>query len=233
MRVSERPRSTARKPRPDQPEAILWDNDGVLVETEALYFRASREVLASAGVELSRRDFVEISLRRGASCFELAEHAGVGAGQIASMRAARDGRYLELLNAGVGVLDGVRETLSSLHGRLPMAIVTSSKGEHFDAIHAGTGLLEFFEFALTAEHYERHKPDPEPYLAAARRLGVDPRKCLAVEDSERGLTAAVAAGMRCVAVPRGLASAGDFTAAWQVLSTIRDLPAVLASWDTG
>jgi HAD superfamily hydrolase (TIGR01509 family) len=232
MRVLERLRPRARERSSKRPEAILWDNDGVLVETEALYFRASREVLAAAGIELSRAEFVEISLRRGASCFELAEHAGFGAGEITAMRADRDRRYLELLHLGVSVLDGVRETLSQLRGRLPMAIVTSSKGEHFDAIHTNSGLLAYFEVALTAEDYERSKPDPEPYLAAARRLDVDPRVCLAVEDSERGLTSAVAAGMRCVAVPSGLASAGDLAAAWRILPTIRDLPALLDRWHT-
>ena len=224
MRVTERAPTPHRD---DYPEAILWDNDGVLVETEGLYFRASREVLASVGLELSRADFVEISLRRGASCFELAEEAGFDGHAVAEMRRTRDDRFLELLNAGVTVIDGVRETLAELHGRAPMVIVTSSKTQHFQAIHAQTGLLDYFDFTLCAEDYGRHTPDPEPYETAARRLGVDPGVCIAVEDSERGVSAAVAAGMRCVAVPGWLAAEGDYGAAWRVLETIRHLPSLL------
>lgn len=213
------------------PAALLWDNDGVLVDTEALYFRASREVLADAGIALTRDAFVEISLRRGASCFELAEAAGASQEQVDSMRIERDRRYLALVQAGPRVIDGVRETLDALAG-MRMAVVTSSKRQHFEAIHAKSGLLDAFEFALTAEDYSKSKPHPAPYLAAAARLGVEPQSCLAIEDTERGLAAAAAAGMRCVAVPNELIRDGDFSAAWRVLDAIDHLPAAIAAWSS-
>ncbi len=213
-----------------RPAALLWDNDGVLVDTERLYFEASREVLAGAGVELTSEQFVEISLRCGASCLELATDAGASPDRIAAMRAERDRRYTQLIGTGVPVIDGVREVLATFHGQLPMAIVTSSKREHFDAIHAAAGLLEFFDFALTAEDYERTKPHPEPYLAAAARLDVEPSHCVAIEDTERGVKAAVAAGMPCLAIPNELISEGDFSAAWQVLGTIHELPGAIARY---
>jgi HAD superfamily hydrolase (TIGR01509 family) len=125
-------------------------------------------------------------------------------------------------------MPGVRETLASLQGQLPMAVVTASGREHFELIHAGLGLLRHFEFVLADGDYARHKPEPDPYLAAARRLGLDPSDCIAVEDSERGLRAAVAAGMRCLVVPSGFSAGGDFSAADRVLDSASDIPNVLA-----
>ena len=111
-----------------------------------------------------------------------------------------------------------------------MAVVTSSKRAHFNAIHADSQLDQFFEFVLTAEDYDRFKPHPEPYLRAAARLKVEPERCLVIEDTERGVSAAVAAGMRCVALPNGLSADGDYSAAWEVLESVRELPSALERW---
>lgn len=205
--------------------AILWDNDGVLVDTEPLYLRANQEVLGRVGVALSETDYREISLRQGRSVFVLAERHGCSDEHIDALRSERDARYAELLDEGVDVLEGVRETLAALHGRLPMGIVTSSQRGHFERIHAATGLLDYFEFSLASGEYRRHKPHPDPYLAGARRLGLAPAECLAVEDTERGLRAAVAAGMRCLVIPRPLSADGDFSRAHSVLEAAHDLPA--------
>jgi len=207
--------------------AILWDNDGVLVDTEPLFLQATRDALARVEVALELEQYVEISLARGRSCLDLAAERGVSAGGIEELRAWRNVRYSELLRGGVRVFEGVMESVSSLHGRFPMAIVTSSNPEHFDEIHEPLGLVEYFEFVLTNGDYVRHKPHPEPYLCAAERLGVEPESCLVVEDTERGLEAAVAAGMRCVVVPHALTRRGDFRRAHGVLDSLSELPDVV------
>lgn len=210
-----------------RPRALLWDNDGVLVDTEPLFFQATREVLADFGVVLREDVYVDFALRRGHSLFDLIAERGVSREEIRRTREVRDARYMDLLRAGVTVLDGVRETLSELSGRLPMAIVTASGRAHFETIHEPLGLLEHFDFVLAKGDYPRKKPAPDPYLAAAERLGLHPGECLVVEDSERGLQAAVAAGMRCLVVPSGLSRGGDFGAAHRVLASAREVPAAL------
>jgi HAD superfamily hydrolase (TIGR01509 family) len=207
-------------------EAILWDNDGVLVDTEGLYYEANREILAELGVELSHALFADYSLRQGRTVFDLAP--GLHPDEFDRLRRRRNVRYEALITEGVRVFDGVEACLRDLHGRLPMAIVTSSNAEHFESIHAQTGLLRYFEFALKNGDYDRHKPHPEPYLTAASRLGLEPEQCLVVEDTERGLRAAVAAGMRCLVIPHELSSFGDFSAAHAVLDEVCEVPAVLA-----
>jgi HAD superfamily hydrolase (TIGR01509 family) len=206
----------------------LWDNDGVLVDTERLFFRATSEIFGGFGIEVTRELYVDYAMRHGRSLFELMSARGAGEEEIRRIRSRRDDRYTQLLREGVDVMPGVRETLASLEGQLPMAIVTASGREHFELIHAGLGLLRHFEFVLADGDYARHKPEPDPYLAAARRLGLDPSDCIAVEDSERGLRAAVAAGMRCLVVPNGFSAGGDFSAADRVLDSASDIPNALA-----
>ncbi|HTO08318.1 MAG TPA: HAD family phosphatase, partial [Myxococcota bacterium] len=210
-------------------KAILWDNDGVLVDTERFYFEASRAALVRLGVAFDEAIYVDHCLRHGASCFDLARAQGVSETAITAARAERDAHYAELISA-VELIPGVRETLESLYGRVPMAVVTSSHPEHFELQHARTGARRFFEFVLTGADYTRSKPDPEPYLLAAERIGVAPADCLAVEDSERGLVAATRAGMRCAVIPRWLSASGNFDAAWRVLPEIGRVPELFADW---
>ena len=208
-------------------QAILWDNDGVLVDTEELYFRATRELLAELGIALSEADFIDVSLRRGASCFDLASERGIDAGVIEATRLRRNARYEQLLRGGVELIDGVAATLHALRGLARMAIVTSTRPEHFALVHEHTGIRDEFELVLTGADYARFKPDPEPYLMAAERLGVAPADCLVVEDTERGLVSATRAGMRCVVIPRGLSAGGDYASAYRVLERVEDLPPIV------
>jgi HAD superfamily hydrolase (TIGR01509 family) len=203
-------------------EWIFWDNDGVLVDTEPLYFRATAEVLQAAGFALSRSEFIEISLNRGESAFAGAE-ALLGPAEGERLRRERDARYAELLAGGVDPAAGVEATLAALQGRVRMAIVTSCKRRHFELIHRRSGLLEYFDFILTREDYRQPKPHPEAYLSALARTGRAPQACLAVEDSQRGVRAAVAAGLRCLALPGELTRHSDFSSAHCVLGEVGEV----------
>lgn len=191
--------------------AIFWDNDGVLMQTEHLYFQANQEALGRAGIDLSLDAFRHISLQQGESVLQLAGE------KEEEIRPWRNRRYRELLISEARVMPGARELLVSLHGRLPMAIVTSCRRPHFVEMHRHSNLSGYFDFILTREDYVNGKPDPEPYLTACARAGVDPTRCLAVEDSQRGVRAAAAAGLQVAAFPGTLNDGGDFTAAsWRI-----------------
>lgn len=206
---------------------IFWDNDGVLVETEHLYFSASRDVLADAGIVLTREMFVQISLVKGRSVLDLAA-AGMSPADLEHLQEQRNRRYSELLRTGSQVVDGVAETLRRLSGTVSMGIVTSSRRTHFDIIHRHSGLLPFFDFVITCEDVARTKPHPEPYLKALAMSGSRPDRCLVVEDTERGLISAIRAGMDCIVIPNGMLDRGDFGAARHVLKTVRDIPGLVS-----
>jgi HAD superfamily hydrolase (TIGR01509 family) len=108
-----------------------------------------------------------------------------------------------------------------------MAIVTSCTRDNFLQMHRTSGLLGYFDFILTREDYGASKPDPEPYLTACLRAGLDPVRCLAIEDSERGVTSAARAGLSVAAIPGEMNRGGDFTAARWLLDAIHELPKLL------
>ena len=206
---------------------IFWDNDGVLVDTESYYLQASREALALLGIVLTPSQFADISLNQGRSIFDLATERGHAKGSISKLRTWRDKRYAELLEQRDMTLAGVREVLEKLHGKISMAIVTSSKREHFDIIHRQTSLLPFFDFYLTREDYNLSKPSAEPYLMALEKSGQQAQDVLVIEDSPRGLTAAKAAGLACWVIPTQLTSLRELIGADRILQQIDELPTLL------
>ena len=153
-------------------DAILFDNDGVLVDTEHLYFRANQETLAGIGVDLDAAAYVQLFLREGTGAWHLARERGLGPADVDALRAARDRRYFELVTGADVVIPGVAEIVPALARRYRLAIVTSSEPGPFARTHARTGLLQHFELVLAQGDYARSKPEPDPYLRAVERLGV-------------------------------------------------------------
>ena len=208
-------------------QAIFWDNDGVLVETEHLYFQATQHVLASVGVHLTQDEYIELFLVQGRGAWHLAEEHGIAPSDIDRLRRERNALYGDWLAQAPRLIADVSRVLDALHGRYVMGVVTSSRKDHFDLIHRTTGLLKYFDFVLTASDYSHAKPDPEPYLRAVERSGVGREACVAIEDSERGLASAKGAGVNCIVVPTALTRGGHFHGAHLVLESIGEILAVL------
>ncbi|MBF5043306.1 HAD family phosphatase [Aggregicoccus sp. 17bor-14] len=208
---------------------LLWDHDGVLVDTEHLYYQATREVMATVGATLTEALYRQHFLVESRGAWHLAEARGVDAAGVARLKALRDARYVELLSTGDRVIPGVRELLTALSPRFRMAIVTSSHRAHFDVLHRESGLPSFFSFVLTREDYAESKPHPEPYLAAVARFGARPEECLVIEDSRRGLLSARAAGLRCWVLPSPLTAQSSFDEADRRFSSLAELSAALTS----
>ena len=207
--------------------AIFWDNDGVLVDTEHLYFEATRKVLAQAGIRLTEDTYLELFLKQGRGAWHLAEERGVPPADIDRLREERNALYAHLLDQAPRLIEGVLDVLEALHGKYVMGVVTSSRKDHFDVIHRSTGVLKYFDFVLAAGDYSRGKPAPDPYLLAVERSGAAPDECIAVEDSERGLEAAVLAGLNCLIVPSRLTRSCAFRGAHRILGSVREVPLAL------
>jgi len=208
-------------------KAIFWDNDGVLVDTEHLYFEATRDVLASINISLSEEQYVELFLTQGKGAWHLAEARGLPPHEIDRLREERNRLYATRLGLGPLVIPGVTGALDALHGRYLMGVVTSSRKDHFDLIHQATGLPRYFDFVLAAGDYARAKPEPDPYELAIERSGFDREACVAIEDSERGLESAKRAGIRCIVVPSKLTRRCRFDGAHRVLENVGQIPDVL------
>jgi len=209
-------------------KAIFWDNDGFLVDMERLYFLATEQVLATVGVPLTKEQYIELFLVQGQGAWHLAADKGVSPGAIAQLRHERNTLYSTLLCREPLLMTGVRDVLNALYRTYVMGIVTSSEPDHFALMHQTTGLLPYFQFVLTARDYTYSKPHPEPYLLAVERSGCGKEECLVIEDSERGLLAATAAGLQCIVVPNEFTRGSSFAGAYKVLASITDLLAELS-----
>ena len=202
-------------------KAIFWDNDGVLVDTERLYFLATQHVLATVGIPLTQEQYIDLFLVQGKGAWHLAADKGVSPNAIAQLCHERNTLYSTFLCQEYLLMAGVREVLDALYGTYVMGIITSAEPDHFALIHQATGLLPYFHFVLTARDYTHSKPHPEPYLLAVERSGCRKEECLVIEDSERGLMAATAAGLRCIVVPSAFTRGSNFAAAYKVLESLR------------
>ena len=205
---------------------ILWDNDGVLVDTESWYFKATQRALYELGISLEETAYLQ-RMVRGASSWELAEAAGIDPELIETKRQQRNAYYEAYLAQEAIEIAGVETVLEMLSRTHKMAIVTTSTRPHFELIHNDRNLLRYMDFVLTREDYVSSKPDPEPYLLALKTFGADADECLVVEDSQRGLQAAIAAGIDCAVVHNTFTSSHDFTGAHHLLNSLDELPGIL------
>ncbi len=211
-------------------KAVVWDNDGVLVDTERLYFEASARILATVGYVLTKEAFVQTSMTAGLSLFDLVD---VDHEEHADLRDQRNALYSELLTGRDLTIEGARETLDALKGRVRMMIVTSSRRDHFEIIHQSTELLSYFESVVDKSDFQQSKPHPEPYLMGLKRLGLTADHCIVVEDSARGMTSAIRAGLRCIVVPNALTKDVDFEGAYRVVDKVGDVVGVVEELEQG
>lgn len=209
--------------------AILWDNDGVLVDTERWFFEANRLELAAIGVTATSAQFEEINLRHGVSLLSL---SGLGGEDLRALYARRDARYSELLRTEQLAIPGMLALLERMKEHcFTTGIVTASHRAHFDIIHGRSGMLEHVDFAVVREDYRRAKPYPDGYLAGVERAGLAARDCLAVEDSPRGITAARAAGLACVFfTPGGVRADREVGDVFARAGSAEELEVVLGQW---
>jgi HAD superfamily hydrolase (TIGR01509 family) len=182
-------------------EAVVFDLDGVIVDSEPVWEQVRRQVVAEHGgrwtPDAQRRI---MGMSTGEWARYLSQDLGVGlpletvaATVIEGMRA----RYRE----GVPLMPGATDAVRTLAGRWPLGLASSSPPALIDAALDGASLRECFTVTLSTEQVRRGKPAPDIYLAVTARLNRAPGNCAAVEDSTNGILSAVAAGLRVIAVP--------------------------------
>lgn len=188
-----------------RPTAVVLDFDGTTVDSEGVARAAMAQVLAEDGHALTDADHDAVVGRAWPHTRAyLVELMGYDDDGIAAYRRRVRDAFRTRLDEVV-VFDDVATTLASLRqDGVPLAVCTSSGREYLEALLERTGLDQVFDATVAREDTSEHKPDPAPYRLAARRLGVDPAACAAVEDTPAGVEAARAAGMRVLGVDRGL-----------------------------
>lgn len=188
---------------------IIFDCDGVLVDSESLVVEVESELLTAAGFALSPQDLIEryVGLNYEAMMVSIGE--AFGRPVPADVAAAVPQAALERLEAEVRPVPGITDVLDRLGSR-PRCVASSSSVERIEASLRTAGIDHHVkpEWIFSADHVENPKPAPDVFLLAAASMGVDPARCLVIEDSAHGVTGAVAAGMTAV----GFTAAGHMDA---------------------
>ena len=205
---------------------ILFDHDGVLVDTEFWYYKAGERALADIGFTLDRDQYLR-DMTQGLATWAQAKAACIDESTISRQREVRNVYYQEYLRTEDIEIEGVLETLDVLAGEYRMGIITTSKPHDFVLIHERRSILNHMEFYLTREDYERAKPHPEPYLKGLQRFGATAAETVVIEDSARGLKSAIAAGIDCIVVANEFTATHDLSKATARVATFTELPSTI------
>jgi HAD superfamily hydrolase (TIGR01509 family) len=184
--------------------AVVFDLDGVIIDSEEVWEEVRRGYVAEHGREF-RPDSQDrmMGMSTGEWSRHLAEEVGV---PRTAEQVAADvlGRMAERYRADLPLIPGAVEAVRRIGERFTLALASSSARILIDQVLATAGLRDAFQVTLSTEEVPRGKPYPDVYLAAAEKLGLSPAACAAVEDSSNGLRSAAAAGLAVVAVPHGV-----------------------------
>jgi len=180
--------------------AVLWDMDGVLVDTGQLHYETWKLVLDAQGIPFDMEAFNKIFGRNNASSLELLLGHPPSAELLGLVDTVKEETFRQLARERVRLLPGVVSWLEAFQAlNLPQAVASSAPMENIDLMVDVLGIRAYFAH-LVSGHSMPGKPDPAVFLEAARRVGVLPEHCLVIEDSPPGVSAARRAGMVCVAV---------------------------------
>lgn len=183
------------------PHAVLFDHDGTLVDTEPLWEEAKVELAAEHGVAWTQQDTLDCLGRPMSETIDRLRAIGVDLPWDEIMERLATGAREVVARTRIEFLPGIAALLDELAGaEVPAAIVTNATAE-IASITAGRAPEGLIRTVIGNEDVSRPKPDPQPYLMAAERLGVAPAACVAVEDSPAGAASAAAAGMKVAVVP--------------------------------
>ncbi|TXI50545.1 MAG: HAD family phosphatase [Lysobacter sp.] len=188
-------------PIPFIPQAILFDMDGLMIDSERAILQCWRESAEALSLSVDDALWMRMTGLHDADCDALLRQR-MSAHDAQALRTECDRRYERRVADGLPLMPGVFDVLDDIVARgLPRAVVTSTRRERADRKLAACGLARYFEWTITGSDVAAPKPSPEGYAQAAHRLGVRPERCVVFEDSSYGVRAALAAGMTPIQVP--------------------------------
>lgn len=184
-------------------DAVIFDMDGVLIDSEPLWKIAMEEVFHALGSTLKKEDFQKtVGLRIDEVVHFWNHHENWGISNESEIEEAIIVKMIELISKNAQPLSGVIETLTFLKNKgLKIGLATSSSSRLIKVVLVELNIARFFDFVHSAENEAHGKPHPAVYIKVAEKLNVSPTKCLVIEDSFNGVIAGLAAKMKVVCIP--------------------------------
>jgi HAD superfamily hydrolase (TIGR01509 family) len=208
-------------------EAVLFDLDGLLIDSEPLHFACWKQSLATIGHDLKEETYSNHWTRAGQGIADFCTDLGFPQ-HADRLRALKARLYEKLVLTDLRLMPGARECLNRFHGNKRIALATAGYPEAVNPAIDSHDLRRFFEAIVTRADVKRFKPAPDVFLRAAELLGVDPANCVVLEDAEKGILAAHAAGMKSIAIPTPQTLDNDFSLATKKLASLFEVtPALL------
>lgn len=197
--------------------AVIFDMDGVLLDSEPLHYEAVRQILEEQGVEFPLEDYFRyLGTTLTSTWDDLCSRYPI-AMPFEQFEARYNADVLAQYEAGAPLIPGAMELVQQLSAaEVPIAVASSSHRQWVEAALSGAGLREYFDQTTAGDEVSEGKPSPEIYLKAAAKLGFAPEDCIAVEDAPAGVESAAAAGMRVVLVRGELTTDLNLTSDWEV-----------------
>lgn len=210
-------------------DAVIFDFDGIIVDTEPLHYKAFQEILVPLGLGYSWEEYLETYMGfddRDAfrEAFKVAGRS-LSDDELKSMMEEKAAAFLSIVDGGVAPYPGVVELIRSISGNLPLALCSGALRSDIDPILAQLGLTGAFDALVTADEVAASKPDPESYRVAVQRLQalypgkVDASRGIAIEDTPAGIASATGAGLRVLAVTNSYPEE-RLTGAWRVVNSL-------------
>lgn len=202
--------------------AIIFDLDGVLIDSEDLQYKAYCEVLAAYNRKPTFDEYAEHWIAAGRGPEYAVRTWGLPL-EPDELRRVRSPVYHKILRAEVTLMPGVIEALERLYTKFPMAIATNSIAQDVGYVVEHFALQKYFRAVVSRDDYRRAKPEPDAFLTAAARLEAAAKQCVVIEDAHKGVLAAHRAGTRCIAVPNKWTAKNDFSLADRVVASLDEL----------
>lgn len=202
--------------------AVIFDLDGLLADTEKLHCQAYRDALAAHGARLTEAEYAEHWVRYGKGITEWLHEHQLDLDPLA-VRADKSRRYHDLLQSSLRPMAGALELVTALSGKKRLALASSSYRDAVEGVLRGLKVADRFEVVVSGLDVPRVKPAPDIFLKAASLLSVRPKECVVLEDAEKGVIAAHAAGMMSIAVPNEYTRHHDFSRATRICASLEEL----------
>ena len=204
-------------------KAVLFDMDGVLVDSETLMCKSTVKALAEQGIKITEEEYYSHWTRNGKDVADFIRENNLLLDRE-KYRREKKTVYYDLAGRTPRIaIEGAQEKVKEFSKIYKLALVSSSGRDYINRMMQATGLKDYFQVLIGAEDVEKEKPAPDGFLMAAQLLSIKPNECVVIEDAEKGILAAKNAGMKVIAIPTAHTSNNNFSKADYVASKISDI----------